>query len=75
MNVDEVGRFRYCPACARPVMPEDLITGAAPDDIADREEVRCSCCERPWTACPCSPANNGVSNDCLAERCMDEGKI
>jgi hypothetical protein len=29
------------------------------------EEIRCSCCERPFIACPCTPVEEG---DCRAIR-------
>ena len=58
LDLPEVGEFRYCPACGRHATEPD--TG----DHDDLEAWRCSCCKRPWPACPCTPAAEG---DCRAE--------
>jgi hypothetical protein len=57
VNVDDVGRFRFCPACARPVS-EPIFDGEG----FLIESQRCSGCDRPWPACPCEPAA-GLSKD------------
>ena len=57
----EIGKFRYCPACGRPVDPTPL-AGANPETAREQnrlDEVVCSCCQRPWIACPCTPATEG----------------
>ena len=45
----EVGVWRFCPACGRGVI----------EDLSVDEFPRCACCERPWNACPCTPASEG----------------
>lgn len=61
-DVDEVGLARYCPACARP-----LIYSGYGIDIDDFENQICSCCERPWEGCPCSPAELGPCTAVISE--------
>ena len=59
MTPEEVGKFRYCPACGRPS------TGPEYGDEDNFEEQECSCCDRPWIACPCSPASEG---ECVSKK-------
>lgn len=63
----EVGAWRFCPVCAKPV--EEHAAGFGPrvidgvvseDDLdgiggppADFRDVCCSGCSRPWIACSC----------------------
>ncbi len=65
MEKNEVGRFRFCPACGYPVMPAILESEDQNTDAFDPESPRCSCCKRPWIACPCTPADEG---ECQSER-------
>jgi hypothetical protein len=59
----DVGDWRYCPHCARPLVEPEY---TSIDGIAfDLEDMVCSCCRRPWIACPCTPAEEGA---CRAER-------
>lgn len=55
MNVEDVGKFRFCPACAAPVGKAIFVKEDPDSDDFDPSEARCSTCERPWTACPCEP--------------------
>lgn len=61
MDAYEVGEFRFCPACGRPVKRKDILYDLNEQDIdeVDLIEIICSCCERPWVACPCTPASDG----------------
>ena len=61
MEPDEVGDFRFCPACGRPVIRKSMFYDLDEQDIddIDLQEVRCSCCDRPWIACPCTPVTEG----------------
>jgi len=59
MDVEDVGTFRYCPACARPIGEAEFLSEDPATKGYDLESVRCSCCERPWIACPCTPASEG----------------
>ena len=56
MNVDEVGKWRFCPACGRPLMELKFDSEDQDNESFNFEDIRCSCCERPWIACPCTPA-------------------
>jgi hypothetical protein len=64
MDPDDVGLIRCCPACGRGLVgaPFDFDGW---DDMAPAmqlnlfEELRCTCCDRPWKACPCTPAEEG----------------
>ena len=66
MDVDDVGQFRFCPSCGRPVIRKGLFYDLDKQDIdeIDLREIRCSCCDRPWIACPCTPA---VEEKCRSE--------
>lgn len=68
MNVEQVGEWRYCPACARPLLPPRCDSEDPDDEHFDYLDPRCSCCQRPWSACPCTPASEG---EC---RSMPEGQ-
>ena len=61
MDPYDVGTFRFCPACGRPVIRKDIFYDLDEQDIDDIDlrDVRCSCCDRPWIACPCTPATEG----------------
>jgi hypothetical protein len=71
MDPYEVGLFRRCPACGRPIMDGPIVDfrdyfgerGSSAVDML--EEIRCSCCERPFIACPCTPVEEG---DCRSVR-------
>jgi hypothetical protein len=69
MDPYDVGCPRYCPACARPLLDFrstlnsrhstlDVEFAGSLDDL-DPDEWRCSCCERVWIDCPCTPASEG----------------
>ena len=60
MEVDDVGRWRFCPACGKPRSPPDMASEDQDDDHFDFEAVRCSGCERPWIACCCEPCQASV---------------
>ena len=47
-----VGGWNFCPQCARPLKESDYVS----DDF---EDMVCTCCNRPWIACPCTPASEG----------------
>ena len=66
MDPNEVGAWRFCPACARPILPEDGERIAEGFDLF-LEDIRCSCCERPWIACPCTPVSEGECKSILHE--------
>ena len=55
----EVGDIRFCWACGRPA------SNQWGDDEESPEGYNCECCDRPFTACPCSPASDG---ECTAEK-------
>lgn len=55
MDVDEVGRWRFCPACAAPLKAPAYSDEDQDDDRFNFEAPRCSTCERPWIACCCEP--------------------
>jgi hypothetical protein len=59
MIVDEVGRWRFCPACGRPLMAPEFASEDQDSEAFNFEDIRCSCCARPWIACPCTPAAEG----------------
>jgi hypothetical protein len=59
MDVEEVGKWRFCPACGRPIMSPEFDSEDPESDSFDFESIRCSCCERPWIACPCTPISEG----------------
>jgi hypothetical protein len=59
MDVNEVGIWRFCPACGRPIMESEFTSEDSNSEFFNFEEVRCSCCERPWIACPCTPVWQG----------------
>lgn len=64
-RVRTIGQWRFCPNCGRPLMAEYEYDSQDPDSPRfDHEEARCSCCQRPWIACPCTPASDGP---CQAE--------
>jgi len=48
------GEWHFCPACGRPAKRMDWQTGTD-----EEEPPYCTCCERPWFACPCTPASEG----------------
>ncbi len=62
----EVGAWRFCPVCTKPVeehpalgprvidgvVSEDDLDGIG-DHPANYRNVSCSGCSRPWIACPC----------------------
>jgi hypothetical protein len=54
----EIGEIRFCSACGRRAFRP---AWAGVDD--ENEGMRCGCCERPFHACPCTPAEDGP---CLA---------
>lgn len=56
MDPEDVGLWRFCPACGRPS------DGLNYDN--NYEAILCSCCDRPWVACPCTPALDG---ECKSE--------
>lgn len=61
----DVGEWKFCPHCARPLIEPEY---AGLDWITfDLEDMVCSCCLRPWIACPCTPASEG--------ECRAAGKI
>lgn len=64
MDALDVGRFRYCPACGRSLLPPATEAEDPDSEAFDWEEPRCSCCDRPWIACPCTPVEEG---ECRAE--------
>ena len=53
MNVEDVGGWNFCPMCARPLVEPGY--GIA----IEFEDMLCTCCKRPWIACPCTPASEG----------------
>lgn len=53
-----IGAWRFCPQCARPLNYPEY------GDANEFEDMECSCCRRPWIACPCTPASEGP---CRAE--------
>lgn len=54
----DVGDWKFCPHCARPLVEPEY---AGMDGITfDLEDMVCSCCMRPWIACPCTPASEGA---------------
>lgn len=53
----DVGRFRFCPACAAPVGEPQFNTEDPDHESFEIEQARCSGCDRPWPACPCEPSN------------------
>jgi hypothetical protein len=55
MQPNDVGRFRFCPACTAPVMAPDFASEDQDDPAFDYTSPRCSSCNRPWIACPCEP--------------------
>lgn len=63
MDVDDVGRWRFCPACAAPILFPWFPCEDPESDNFDFEEPRCSGCERPWIACSCEPTNAAVMAD------------
>lgn len=82
VNVNDVGVFRFCPACGRPVVRGDGLLTRSEDPDGDYvfEDVRCSCCNRPWIACPCTPASEGActsttSGIAIMMRAMDNAEI
>jgi hypothetical protein len=54
-----IGEWRYCPHCARPVGEPKLTSEDPGSDHFQCDSARCSCCDRPWVACPCTPAEDG----------------
>lgn len=72
MKVDDVGRWRFCPACGRPLMSPVFAIEDQDSAEFDYEAIRCSCCERPWIACPCAPAGEG---ECLSVTPNAESKL
>ena len=68
MSDRSVGEFNYCPHCGRPAMPPEYTSGpdVDPEESEDWEEWRCSCCDRPWIACPCTPRVVLISDECGA---------
>ena len=58
MTSEEVGNFRFCPACGRSSVKPEY------GDSEDFESQECSCCDCPWIACPCTPASEG---ECRSE--------
>lgn len=67
MTPDEAGRWRFCPACGRPLMLPYFVSEDQNSDDFDYTAPRCSCCERPWVACPCTPADEGECQSVLPE--------
>lgn len=59
MDTSEIGKWRFCPACGRPVMKPEYDSEDPDSSGFDFESPRCSCCERPWIACPCTPETEG----------------
>ena len=55
MDVEDVGRWRYCPACAAPVLTAETDAEDPENEQFDFTAPRCSACDRPWIACPCEP--------------------
>ena len=53
MDPYEVGTFRFCHACARPLMAPPWDPGRPVDS-----DSYCSECERPAEGCPCTPINS-----------------
>lgn len=41
----EVGSWRFCPVCGRPARESEYVN----------DDPVCTCCDRPWPACPCTP--------------------
>ena len=59
LNVFDVGKWRFCPSCGRS-RGEAQFSSEDPDtERYDWEDVLCSCCRRPWIACPCTPVDEG----------------
>lgn len=67
MNVEEVGKWRFCPSCGRPVMKPEFASENIDSELFNFEDIRCSCCERPWIACPCTPATEGECRSIIHE--------
>lgn len=59
MNINEVGRWRFCPACGRPLREPNFDSEDQDSESFNHEDPVCSCCERPWIACPCTPIDEG----------------
>lgn len=64
-----VGEWRYCPHCARPLIPDPVL--GDPQGLGGYEQdwLICSCCMRPWEACPCTPASEGP---CQADTSVEQ---
>ena len=56
MDATNIGGFRYCPACGRPVLPPDDPSEDPDREAFDWEAPRCAGCGEHWIACPCAPA-------------------
>ena len=77
-EINEVGKFRFCPACGRTVIRKWMSYDLDEQDIDDinLKEIRCSCCNRPWGACPCTPVTDGECGSFLVgeRRNLEAGK-
>ncbi len=71
MDINEIGMWNFCPACGRPVMSPEFSDEDRESDSFNYESVRCSCCRRPWIACPCTPAIEGECRSINEEKCSD----
>jgi hypothetical protein len=52
MTDTEAGSWNFCPHCARELQEPEFVDH-------EFEDMVCPCCERPWIACPCTPASEG----------------
>ena len=74
MDVDEVGRWRFCPACAKP-LAEPEFDSENPDAPGFQwEDPRCSGCHRPWTACPCENIDARKAEPFIVKHYIDDDR-
>jgi hypothetical protein len=44
MAPEDVGMWRFCPSCGRPLMEPDFLSEFQDSEAFDAEQLRCSCC-------------------------------